>query len=91
MTQNTEFPAYVPPPPAPRPPLRRSQSDRVLAGVAAGFARWLGIDPVIVRVVLVVLAVFGGSGLLLLPHRLALHPGGGRTVEQGGDVHRPVA
>ena len=65
MTQNTEFPAYVPPPPAPRPPLRRSQSDRVLAGVAAGFARWLGIDPVIVRVVLVVLAVFGGSGLLL--------------------------
>jgi phage shock protein PspC (stress-responsive transcriptional regulator) len=65
MTQNTEFPAYVPPPPAPRPPLRRSQSDRVLAGVAGGFARWLGIDPVIVRVVLVVLAVFGGSGLLL--------------------------
>lgn len=65
MTQNTEFPAYVPPPPAPRPPLRRSQSDRVIGGVAAGFARWLGIDPVIVRVVLVVLAVFGGSGLLL--------------------------
>lgn len=65
MTQNTEFPAYVPPPQAPRPPLRRSRSDRVLGGVAAGFARWLGIDPVIVRVVLVVLAVFGGSGLLL--------------------------
>lgn len=65
MTQNTESPAYVPPPPAPRPPLRRSQSDRVIGGVAAGFARWLGIDPVIVRVVLVVLAVFGGSGLLL--------------------------
>ena len=48
-----------------RPPLRRSRTDRVLGGVAAGFARWLGIDPVIVRVVLVVLAVFGGSGLLL--------------------------
>jgi len=37
----------------------------VIAGVASGFARWLGIDPVIVRVVLVVLAIFGGSGLLL--------------------------
>lgn len=48
-----------------RPPLRRSDTDKVLAGVASGFARWLGIDPVIVRVVLVVLAVFGGSGLLL--------------------------
>jgi phage shock protein PspC (stress-responsive transcriptional regulator) len=50
---------------APRPPLRRVRNDRVLAGVAGGFARWLGIDPVIVRVVLVVLALFGGSGLLL--------------------------
>lgn len=64
---STESAPQAPPPPPPfvRPPLRRSPSDRVLAGVASGFARWLGIDPVIVRVVLVVLAIFGGSGLLL--------------------------
>ena len=48
-----------------RPPLRRLRTDKVLGGVASGFARWIGIDPVIVRVVLVVLAIFGGSGLLL--------------------------
>ncbi len=65
MTTNTDYAAPPPLPPAPRPPLRRSQSDKVIAGVAGGFARWLGIDPVIVRVVLVVLAIFGGSGLLL--------------------------
>ncbi len=68
MTTNTEYtqPGAPPPlPPAPRPPLRRSRQDRVIAGVAGGFARWLGIDPVIVRVILVVLAIFGGSGLLL--------------------------
>ena len=69
MTENTDTtagPAYVPPlPPPPRPALRRSRSDRVLGGVAGGFAQWLRIDPVIVRVVLVVLAVFGGSGLVL--------------------------
>lgn len=65
MTTNTEYSVPPPLPPAPRPPLRRSQSDKVIAGVAGGFARWLGIDPVIVRVVLVVLAVFGGSGLVL--------------------------
>jgi phage shock protein PspC (stress-responsive transcriptional regulator)/energy-converting hydrogenase Eha subunit E len=65
MTHNTEFAPPAPTPPAPRPPLRRSESDKVLAGVAGGFARWLEIDPVIVRVVLVILAVFGGSGLLL--------------------------
>ncbi len=57
---------YAPPPQlTPRPPLRRSRTDRVVGGVAGGFGRWLGIDPVIVRVVLVVLAIFGGSGLLL--------------------------
>jgi len=65
MTTNTEYTAPPSPPPSPRPSLRRSQSDKVIAGVAGGFGRWLGIDPVIVRVILVVLAVFGGSGLLL--------------------------
>ena len=66
MTTNTEYTPPPPPlPPAPRPPLRRSRNDKVLAGVAGGFAQWLGIDPVIVRVVLVVLAIFGGSGLIL--------------------------
>jgi phage shock protein PspC (stress-responsive transcriptional regulator) len=66
MTDNTDTTTELGPAlgPAPRPPLRRSR-DRVLAGVAGGVGRWLGIDPVIVRVVLVVLAVFGGSGLLL--------------------------
>lgn len=65
MTTNTEYAAPPPLPPAPRPPLRRAESGKAIAGVAAGFARWLGIDPVIVRVILVVLAIFGGSGLLL--------------------------
>ena len=65
MTENTETSTGLPPTTAPRPPLRRSTDDRVIGGVAAGLARWLGIDPVIVRVVLVVLAVFGGSGLVL--------------------------
>ncbi len=69
MTENPD-PApgatFAPPPPsyAPRV-LRRTRDDRVIGGVAAGFGRWLGVDPVVVRVVLVVLAIFGGSGLLL--------------------------
>lgn len=37
----------------------------MIAGVAGGVGRWLGVDPVVVRVVLVVLALFGGSGLVL--------------------------
>ena len=45
--------------------LRRSRSDRKIAGVAGGLARHLDIDPVILRVALVVLVFFGGAGLIL--------------------------
>jgi phage shock protein C len=48
-----------------RIPLRRSTSDKVVAGVAGGLGRYLGIDPVIIRIALVVLALTGGSGVLL--------------------------
>lgn len=48
-----------------RPPLRRSRTDRKIAGVAGGLGRYTDIDPLVFRVVLAVLAVFGGSGILL--------------------------
>lgn len=35
-------------------PLRRSRSDRMVAGVVAGLARYLGIDVTIARVLYVV-------------------------------------
>jgi phage shock protein PspC (stress-responsive transcriptional regulator) len=44
--------------------LRRSVTDRHVAGVAGGIARHLDIDPIIVRVALVVAVFFGGAGLL---------------------------
>jgi phage shock protein C len=45
--------------------LTRSRTDRVIAGVCGGFAAYSGIDATIVRLVMVLLAVMGGSGLLL--------------------------
>ncbi|MEP9384120.1 PspC domain-containing protein [Nocardioides sp. KR10-350] len=42
-----------------------SPEGRYVAGVAGGLARHLDIDPIIVRVGLVVLVFFGGAGLLL--------------------------
>jgi phage shock protein PspC (stress-responsive transcriptional regulator) len=45
--------------------LRRSRQDRKIAGVAGGLARHLDIDPIILRVALVVLVFFGGAGLLI--------------------------
>ena len=56
----------APPPPAPTPPLlTRDPGDRVIAGVCAAVARHTGTDPVLWRVVTVVLAIFGGTGLVL--------------------------
>ena len=54
-------------PPSTRPPLVRSRSDRKVAGVCGGIATYLGIDPLILRIVVVVLTLFGGSGLLTRP------------------------
>src|ERR1700750_450893 len=45
--------------------IRRSRSDRRLAGVAGGLGRHLDIDPVILRGAVVFLTFFGGVGLLL--------------------------
>lgn len=63
----------VPPPyelgPSPVPPtrspvLRRSSTDKVVAGVAGGLGRYLGIDPIILRIAFVVLTL-SGAGILV--------------------------
>lgn len=55
----------IPPPPAAPPPaeLRRSREDRVLGGVCGGLARYLGVEPALVRVVTVILALASGVGV----------------------------
>src|SRR5258705_724108 len=55
-------------PPPPEPPvsrrLTRSSDDRVIAGVAGGLGRYMGVDPVVIRIILVVLMFFGGAGFI---------------------------
>lgn len=45
--------------------MRRSKDDRMLAGVCAGAAKYLNVDPVVIRVVIAVLTFVGLSGLIL--------------------------
>ncbi len=59
---------------------RRSGGDRKLAGVAGGLGRAFGIDPVLIRVAFVVLAIFGGSGVLLYCLGWLLMPADGDEV-----------
>ena len=50
--------------PAPRKRLVRSSTDSKIAGVCGGLADYFDIDPMIVRILWVVLVVCGGTGLL---------------------------
>jgi phage shock protein C len=43
----------------------RSRNDRVLAGVCGGLAEYFDIDPLLIRLLFVVLALIGGGGFLL--------------------------
>lgn len=40
-------------------------NDKMVAGVAAGIAEYIGIDVTIVRLLFVLLGLFGGNGLLI--------------------------
>jgi len=50
-----------------KPPtkLYRSEDNRVIAGVCAGLGEFFQIDPSIVRLIFVIITIFGGGGILL--------------------------
>lgn len=53
---------------SPERPYRRltlSESDKKIAGVCGGIAEYFSVDPTLVRLVAVILALVGGSGLLI--------------------------
>jgi signal transduction histidine kinase/phage shock protein PspC (stress-responsive transcriptional regulator) len=66
-----------------RPPLQRDLDNKVIAGVAGGFGRWLGVDRIIVRIVLLVLVPASGIGI---PAYVA-----GWLLMPGSDGAPPVA
>jgi phage shock protein C len=45
--------------------LYRSQSQRMLAGVCGGLAEYFNVDATLIRVLFLVLGVFGGTGLVI--------------------------
>ena len=61
-----------PGPPRPEPPpagggprvVRRSRGERVIAGVCGGIGRYLGVDPVLLRIAFIVLALANGLGVI---------------------------
>jgi phage shock protein PspC (stress-responsive transcriptional regulator) len=66
--------------------LRRSYEDRMLGGVAAGLARYFGVDTMIVRIAFVVATVFGGAGIPLYLAGLLLIPEDGSDQSIAGQL-----
>jgi phage shock protein C len=50
---------------AERRKLYRSRTNRQVAGVCGGLAEYFNLDATLIRVLFVVLAVLGGSGIVL--------------------------
>jgi phage shock protein C len=63
-----------------RPPLRRAYHGRMLAGVAAGIADYLGVDVTIIRIAFAVATLLGGAGVPAYLACVLLIP------EEGSDV-----
>lgn len=81
MQTPPDTPSPPPPDPGPRR-LTRSSRDRMIAGVSGGVGRYFGIDPTLVRIGFVVLALLGGAGLVVYAAALLLVP----LDEEGGDA-----
>lgn len=68
--------------------VRRSRQDRVIGGVCGGLAQYLGVDPVLLRIAAVALALSGGAGVvayivawILIPEATGPEPAPSERVE----------
>jgi phage shock protein PspC (stress-responsive transcriptional regulator) len=68
--------------------LYRPVHDRMLAGVAAGIARYLGADVTAVRIILTVLVFAGGAGIPLYLAGWLLIPDEGSGQSIAGSLIR---
>jgi phage shock protein C len=89
VTASNEQPAVTPGPPR----LRRSRDDKIIAGVCGGLGKYFGIDPVWFRLAFVVLAIGGGSGILvylvaalIIPREDGTEPAVPRSTQPSGVI-----
>ena len=60
--------------------LYRSRTDQMIGGVCGGLGAYFNIDPTLVRLIVVLMAVFGGSGVLIYLILWIIVPEEGRTT-----------
>ena len=71
--------------------LSRRRDERIVAGVCAGVARWIGVDPLVVRVATVILALANGVGVVAYGVAWLVLPASGTDVPLAERAARPPA
>ena len=87
--EHQEAPAGGAAPPRPGKRLYRHTEDKMIAGVASGLADYVNVDPVIVRVAFVILALVGGVGLIAYGALWWLVPPTHEVSNAGQEQHAP--
>lgn len=63
--------------------LYRSKSERILGGVCGGLGEYLDVDPTVVRLVFILLAILGGHGVLAYLILLLIMPSEDQAKQHG--------
>jgi len=73
---------------SPTNPLVRSRTDRLVAGVCGGLARWLGWSPTVVRLLYVLISILSAAfpGILVYLLLWLVMPPEGRSEPTGADL-----
>lgn len=66
--------------------LYRSKKDRIISGVAGGIGEYFEVDPLIIRIVFILLALSGGSGIAVYIILWILIPQEGENRSKGDDI-----
>lgn len=74
-----------------QPRLTRSRTDKVIGGVCGGVGEYFAIDPVIVRLIFVVLVLSTGVALLAYPILWAVMPQGQASPQQTPNTGQTVS
>ena len=70
--------------------LTRSSTDKVLGGVCGGLGQYFGIDPVVVRLIMLALVFAGGMGLFIYPVLWLVTPADGMSQPTLGEGLRDM-
>jgi len=71
--------------------LYKSRTDRVIAGVCGGVGEYFNIDPVLIRIVWVLLSVLGGSGIIAYIIGIIIIPEAPESAAEEAEVRKSPA